>query len=160
MSEGKSRWSFQDCKRDCPTLNGLLSAEWSGVEWGWVGGIKARPHPDIRSNIVRVKEEKRERGSCCHLRSVLRIHRVSWLYFSVCTARCSACVTTGYAFVSRSRCCVCLFVSEAWSPMASCVNTGSASTSFRRRNLQSKSCPGSNASNKLTKVAKFFLKHT
>lgn len=55
-----SLWSFlHDCERDCPTqLHELLSV--CAGRWG--GGIKARPHPDIRSNIVRVEKEKRQRG--------------------------------------------------------------------------------------------------
>lgn len=63
-------------------------------------GQWARPHLDIRSNIVRVEKENGESCPATSSRPSVTEPQRSWLYFSLCTARCSPCVTTGSAFVS------------------------------------------------------------
>ncbi len=118
-SEGKVtealQWSFRDYPTQCWMSYKVLvrgggcdqgaSTSWHKIQYRQSGEGKEgeRTPPDTSSRLS------------------VADSRLSWRYFSVSTARCSACVTTGFAYVSKSRCCVSL-VSEAWWPMASCVN--------------------------------------
>lgn len=87
------------------------------------GANKARPHPDIRSNIARVNKERRQRVAPRDVSS--RTLSLSCRCFWVCAARCSACATTGCASVSKPPAVLCCLRGTDVTWWRSCVKAES-----------------------------------